>query len=171
MFLTRRLSFASVQTAVMHGGLWTLWMASLGQRHVERGGAVEWLGHAASAAVLLWAVLRLLQREGLAVGSGQGRIALVGALILGVVSLKAPGVGPAAAILIVGYANGNRVLAGLGIFALLGTLSHYYYALQATLLEKSALLAAAGLALLAARLAMHRWWPAIEGKNAEAGDA
>lgn len=153
------LALASVQTAVMHGGLWGVWMAALGHRHATQGAAVEWLGHAASAAVLLWAVLKLLSREGVALGSGKGRVALAGALILGAASLKAPGVGPAAAILVVGFANANRVLAGLGILALLGYLSHYYYSLQSTLLVKSGLLAATGLALLAARLAMHHWWP------------
>jgi uncharacterized membrane protein len=61
------------------------------------------------------------------------------------------------------FANGNRVLAGLGILALLGYLSHYYYALYATLLAKSALLAGAGLVLLAARFALRRWWPRDEG--------
>ena len=54
------------------------------------------------------------------------------------------------------------MLAGLGIFALLGYLSHYYYSLHATLLEKSVLLVCAGVALLTARLALHRWWPERE---------
>jgi uncharacterized membrane protein len=60
---------------------------------------------------------------------------------------------------VVGFANGNRVLIGLGIAALVGYLSHYYYSLQATLLEKSVLLMCTGLVLLAARFALHRWWP------------
>lgn len=153
------LALAAVQTAVMHGDLWYAWMARHGLGSAAGMSAMDWLGRGASAAVLLWAVVRLLAREGLALGSGQGRIGLAGALILGAASLKAPGVGPAAAILVVGYANGNRVLAGLGIAALLGYLSHYYYSLQATLLEKSAILAGTGLALLAARLVLHRWWP------------
>jgi uncharacterized membrane protein len=96
---------------------------------------------------------------------------LVGALILGLLSIKAPGAGPAAAILIVGFANADRVLAGLGIFALLGYLFHYYYSLEATLLEKSGLLVAAGIALLVARLAMRYWWPESPRDNAEASHA
>jgi hypothetical protein len=153
------LALAAVQTAVMHGGLWGIWMATLGRRHADSWIGIYWLGHIASALVLLWAVLKLLRREGLALDSGQGRVALAGAVILGAASFKAPGVAPAVAILIVGYANGNRVLAGLGIFALIGYLSHFYYSLHATLLVKSALLAATGVALLLARLAMRRWWP------------
>jgi uncharacterized membrane protein len=50
----------------------------------------------------------------------------------------------------------------LGIFSLLGYLSQYYYAMQLTLLEKSAVLACTGVALLAARLALLRYWPATK---------
>lgn len=153
------LALAAVQTAVMHGSLWAVWLAGLGARQALGGEALSWLGNLASGLVLVWAVLRLLKREGVGLDAAQGRIALAGAGVLALISLEAPGVGPAAAILVLGFANGNRVLAGLGILALLGYLSHYYYALHATLLEKSALLAGAGLALLAARLALRRWWP------------
>lgn len=153
------LAFAALQIVVMHGALWGLWMASIGRGQVAAGTGVQWLGHAASAAVLLWAVVQLLRREGLPLDSGQGRVALAGALILGAASLKAPGVGPTVAILVVGFANGNRVLAGLGIAALLGYLSHFYYSLSATLLIKSGVLLATGVALIAARAAMRHWWP------------
>lgn len=159
------LAFAALQTTVMHGALWGLWMASFGRGQAQAGTAIQWLGHAASAAVLLWAVLKLLRREGLPLDSGQGRVALAGALILGAASLKAPGVGPTVAILVVGFANGNRVLAGLGIVALLGYLSHFYYSLSATLLVKSGVLVATGFALLAARLAMRHWWPQEQQKE------
>ncbi|MBI1942328.1 MAG: DUF4401 domain-containing protein [Betaproteobacteria bacterium] len=160
------LALASMQVTLMHGDLWVRWF--VGRDSGPLGGWIGyWLGAALSAAVLVWAVLALLRREGVALGSGPGRIALAGAALLGLASLKASGVGPAAALLVVGYANGNRVLAGLGIVALLGYLSHYYYSLQATLLEKSAILAATGVALLVARAALHLWWP----KQTEAGDA
>jgi uncharacterized membrane protein len=152
------LALAAMQVTVMHGELWTQWL------YDKAGGPLgghlgTWLGAVLSAAVLVWAAFLLLRREQVALGSARGRIALAGAAILGLASLKAPGIGPAAAILVVGYANGNRVLAGLGILALLGYLSHFYYALHATLLEKSAILACTGIALLAARLAVHRFWP------------
>jgi hypothetical protein len=158
------LAIAAVQTAVMHGPLTHALLWGGGQGAERQFHA--WAGAFACSAVLLWAALALLRREGVALASGPGRIALAGAAILALVSLKAPGIAPATAILVIGYANGNRLLAGLGVAALIGYLSHYYYSLQATLLEKSALLAGAGLALLLARLALHRWWP---GK--EAGDA
>lgn len=160
------LALAAVQAAVLHGDLLAAMLAGVGRGGPLLGEAGIWLGRLASLAVLFVAVLMLLRREGVAVASGKGRIALAGAAILGLASIKAPGVGPAAAILIVGYANADRVLAGLGILALLGYLSHYYYSLQATLLEKSALLAAAGAALLVARFALRYWEPASAGKEA-----
>jgi uncharacterized membrane protein len=143
----------------MHGGLWYGWMQARGGAALFGGKAGAWIGAATCGAVLLWAVITLLRREGVPLASAVGKIALAGAAILALISLKAPGVGPAAAILVVGYANGNRVLAGLGVAALLGYLSHYYYALHATLLEKSVLLACAGLTLFLLRLALLKWWP------------
>jgi hypothetical protein len=157
------LALAAMQAAVMHGGLSGVLIGLRGDHGLSLGEAGIWLGRLASLAVLLWAVVELLRREGLALSSGQGRVGLAGALILGAASIKAPGVAPTVAILIVGYANTDRALTGLDSFALLGYLSHYYYSLQTTLLEKSALLAAAGVALLAARLAMRSWWPAPKG--------
>lgn len=153
------LALAAMVAAVLHGGLWLGWLMRQGHGVPIGGNAVDWLGRASSASVLLAAVVMLLRREGLELGSPQGRVGIAAALILGAASFKAPGIGPAAAILVVGYANGNRVLAGLGIAALLGYLSHYYYALHSTLLYKSGLLAATGVALLAARYVMRHWWP------------
>jgi hypothetical protein len=156
------LAIAAVQAAVMQGPLThvLLWGGTAGGDRVAM-----WIGAAAAGAVLLWAVLALLRREGVALASGPGKSALAGAAILAVASLKAAGIGPATAILLVGYANGNRLLAGLGIAALIGYLSHYYYSLQATLLEKSVLLAAAGLALIAARLALAKLRPETGNKR------
>lgn len=159
------LALAAVQTAVMHGGLWYGWLATMGGRVPSGSVALAWAGAVAAGVVLVAAVLLLLRREQLAADSGPGKVALAAAVILALASLKAPGVGPAAAIMVVGYANGNRVLVGLGTAALIGYLSHYYYALHATLLEKSVLMACAGIGLLAARLALHRWWPVKEEVN------
>lgn len=153
------LALAAMIAAVLHGELWLGWLVRHGHGAPIGGNPVEWLGRGASALVLLVAVVMLLKREGLEPGSPQGRVGIAAALILGAVSFKAPGVGPAAAILVVGYANGNRVLAGLGIAALIGYLSHYYYALHSTLLYKSGLLAITGAALLLARFGMQRVWP------------
>lgn len=134
------------------------------------GGAFGfWIGNALVGALTLWVVWRLLLRHGVAPGSGAGLGALAGALLVGLVSLKAPGLGVSVTILLLGYANGNRVLTGLGTAALLAYWSYYYYSLEITLLQKSALLVCAGIVLLAARLAMKRRWPELAGR--EGGDA
>ena len=111
---------------------------------------------------LVVVLLAVVWRQGLRSAGGKAALfgaALVVGALLALLALRAPGVAPAVAILVIGYANGNRVLAGFGILSLLGYLANYYYSLQATLLVKSALLASAGIALLAARFAMRRWWP------------
>ena len=155
------LALAAVAIAVMHGELSIAWILDHPKSPVG-GIAGAWIGAGLTAAALLWAVVQLLAREDVPLESPQGKIAFVGAVILAVATLKAPGIGPAAAVLVIGFANGNRVLAGFGILALLGYLSHYYYALQLTLLEKSAVLACTGVALLAARVALLRYWPATK---------
>lgn len=146
-------ALAAVQIAVIQGPLWY----GLLLRHPRPGTqAIAWAGAAASAAVFLWMVGALLRREAVALGSEAGKRAIAGAVLLAALALKAPGIAPALVILIAGHANGNRVLAGLGIAALVAYLSYYYYSLEATLLEKSAVLAVTGIVLLAARLVLRK---------------
>lgn len=155
------LTFAALVMAVAQGefGLARLWMPDArpfgGELGVRLGGAF-------TGAVLLWAVYRLLAREGVPASSGPGRAGLASAAVLALAVVEAPGLVPPVAALVLGFANGNRVLTGLGIAALLASLSRYYYQLEATLLQKSALLIALGVALLLARLALHRLWPEPE---------
>ena len=118
-----------------------------------------WIGAALGSVALLWTVWHLLLREVVQPASSTGWRILAAAGILALANLKAPGFAPATLILLLGYSNGNRILFGLSIAALLGYLSFYYYSLEATLLHKSALMAATGCALLAARLILHAWWP------------
>jgi hypothetical protein len=111
------------------------------------------LGRALTAAILVWAAAAVALRE----APGVRRISAfsVGAAILfGLLSLMAPGLGSALPILLLGFAAGNRILAALGILALLGFVGHFYYSLQASLLEKSGVLALTGLFLLGAHLVL-----------------
>lgn len=132
------------------------WLA----RWVARGEAfVALLAVAVTTGVLVAMALALLARDGIAAGSRAGIAALAAAAALGVMSFKAPGLGPATLLLAIGFANGNRVMLGLGVLTLLGYLSHYYYALDLTLLQKSAVLGLCGAALLAARFMLRGWLP------------
>jgi uncharacterized protein DUF4401 len=117
------------------------------------------IGRALAAAVLLWAALALAGREGVAPASPIGLTAAAAALVLGLASLAAPGLASALLILLLGFAIGNRILVALGILSLLGFVTHFYYSLHATLLEKSGILAATGLALLVAWFVLGRIAP------------
>lgn len=158
------LALAVVVVAVLHGGVWFSWL--IDRPKLPLGGLWgAWVGSVLTGIVVIWAVLRLLAREGLAMDSGQSRIAILGAVVIALFTVKAPGIGPVVAVLVLGFANGNRVLAGLGVLGTLVYLSHYYYSLELTLLEKSLLLACTGITLLGVRLVLHRYWPAVEAKE------
>ncbi len=103
-------------------------------------------------AVLLMTALRLLARSGSSLTSRAATAAIVACVAIAVLSAFAPGLAGALLVLVLGFAAGNRVLIGIAIVALLGFVSHYYYQLETTLLMKSAILAASGCILLAARL-------------------
>jgi uncharacterized membrane protein len=115
-----------------------------------------WMGDLLTGAVLLWVVWTLLRHgEG---GSSRVQVIaiLAAAMLLVLVSFKAPGLPVGVCIIVLGYAHGNRMLTGLGIAALLTYASTYYYTLDATLLVKSQVLATSGLLLLLARWLMRR---------------
>ena len=124
----------------------------------ERGFVAElpWLDEFLNGVILLFVVWRLLVRRGLAATSPAGIAAIGGALALSGVSLYASGLSVGLAVLLLGFAGGNRVLFGIGIAALLSYVASYYYLLDTTLLVKSASLFAVGVVLLACRFAMLR---------------
>jgi len=125
-----------------------------------------WVGTAMVTVVLVWAVMRMLDQQGIAVSSKAGVVAMAAAVLVGAVSLVAPGLATAMLILLLGFTTGNRILMGLGLFALLGFLSHYYYQLQTTLLVKSMVLAASGGVLLIARQVLRSVFPITTGTEA-----
>ena len=126
-----------------------------------------WTGILVIGAVLLYTVFQLAKREGFGITDRLTQTALAAALAIAIVSFKAPGIAAGLVIVLLGFANANRVLAGLGVFSLIIYLSLFYYQLQATLLVKSASLVATGIVLLAARLALSRVHPAAEHEGAD----
>jgi hypothetical protein len=77
--------------------------------------------------------------------------AIAASILLGVLTLATPGVMAAIAVLALGFDRRNRILIGLAVVFLVKFASAYYYSLRLTLLEKSIVLAASGVVLLAAR--------------------
>jgi hypothetical protein len=159
------LALAVAQLPIAGWLVWDLIHLMQDSRVTVFGAGVSGAGLALSAAVLLGVVARLLTREDSSLTSGPAVVALAGAAVLALTTLKAPGLAPAVVVLLVGFAVGSRELTGLGVLALLAYLSRYYYALHATLLEKSLLLMAAGAALLLAYFALRWLWPRPEGTD------
>lgn len=115
-----------------------------------------WIGRTLVAALLVWLAAALCRREGAAPGSRAMLAAVGAAALFALVSVAAPGLGSAMLILLLGFSVGNRILMALGILGLLGFVSHFYYSLHATLLEKSGLLALSGVLLLGGCLLLKR---------------
>jgi hypothetical protein len=111
-------------------------------------------GEALVLGAFLAVVLTLIRRAGWPLREPRALLAVAAATAVGAASFKAPGVAAGLMIVVLGFSNGNRVLTGAGIAALLFYISKYYYLLEVTLLAKSGVLAAIGLALLAARWLM-----------------
>ncbi len=116
-----------------------------------------WLGDVATLpalAVLMWDVYRRR--------TDPARLPWVwaGAAALGValVSLTVSGLLAGVILLALGFAVSHRWLMGTGVVLLVISISHYYYTLELTLLAKSAVLLVLGVALLALRFGLVRWW-------------
>ncbi len=116
--------------------------------------------------VLCAVAWRLLAREGVPLTSRAAIAAGSAALVVALLGVKMPGLAAAGLLLVLGFANGNRVLLGLGLLGLIGFVSSYYYRLDATLLAKSGYLAAGGIALLLVRAALRRLAAARETGHA-----
>jgi len=134
-----------------------------GSREMARSSA--WTGEVLVAVALVATVLVLIRRAGWKLAAPRTLLALGVALALGAASFKAPGIAGGLMIVVLGFANGNRVLTGLGIAALLFYVSAYYYLLDETLLFKSGVLLATGIVLLAAR------WLVLNAVMKEGADA
>jgi hypothetical protein len=113
-----------------------------------------WLNEIITGMVVLYVVWHILQRYGQPVSERISIIALLGTLLLCVVSVKVQGITIGMVIMLLGFAGANRVLLGLGIMSLLFYISFYYYILDTTLLAKSQTLLIVGLVLLFVRWLM-----------------
>ncbi len=126
-----------------------------------------WVGELAVGLLLIGVVGRLISHTGEPWTSRRMLLALLVTVAVTAVSLEASGIATGLLVISLGYSNGNRVLVGLGIAALLFYISAYYYTLQTTLLVKSGVLAATGAMLLLARWVVLKWvFPPEESSHA-----
>ncbi|WP_186299116.1 GDYXXLXY domain-containing protein [Halomonas sp. C22] len=98
---------------------------------------------------LLWVVHRAL--TACAVPPASRRLAYAAVLVTAGVAFYVPGLSAGLALLLLGYALGQRLVLGAGVVLWLMALGHYYYWLDLSLLAKSGLLLLLGIAALRAR--------------------
>jgi uncharacterized membrane protein len=115
------------------------------------------------AVIFLVVVFILLKRMDIAVASRTGITVYAGATLVMAASVVAPGIAPALLVLIVGFSVCSQVMVGLGLVAIGGFLSNYYYMMQSTLLTKSMLLFGLGALLLVGRLLVNKFWVSADG--------
>ena len=113
-----------------------------------------WIATLALAGVLLATVARLLREMGAGFQSRPAVVALAAAAAAALAAAPMPGLVVALIVLLVAFGEGRRALMGLAIAGMIGALVHYYYALDATLLEKSGALLATGVVLIVAGIAV-----------------
>ena len=116
--------------------------------------AMSWFAAASLAAVLVFVIAEPIRRAGMSFTSRTATIAFATAIAAALAAKPVPGLVVGLIVLIVAYAQGRRALGGLAVAGMIVALSHYYFALDTTLLAKSGALLATGIVLLAAGLAV-----------------
>ena len=121
-----------------------------------------WMGSLTAGLVMLALVWYLLKQHLDIRSTKVISLIMLPTLLFLLASFEAHGISIAVTIMLLGFANGNRLLTGLGIAALLYYVSIYYYLLDTSLLEKSGLLAILGVLLISARFAMRYYQSGAE---------
>jgi uncharacterized membrane protein len=115
-----------------------------------------WIAIAALCLVLVWAIAAIVRDNGVALSSRTAVVAFATAIAVSFAARPVPGLIVALIVMVSAYAQGRRALCGLGLAGIVAALCHYYYALDASLLAKSAALLASGIVLLVAGFAVRR---------------
>ena len=114
-----------------------------------------WVSVAIYIIALVFTVWQLLVANRVGLNTGFSKLVLLFALLLGLVTLNAPGIGVCLVILLVGFAHSNRVLVGLAISSLVVYSSTYYFMMEETLLYKSGLLLVVAALMLLGRFLLN----------------
>ncbi|WP_230655628.1 DUF4401 domain-containing protein [Psychrobacter sp. I-STPA10] len=96
----------------------------------------------------LYATWLILRRYGIALRSQTTLLISAAVIIVGLLSLYVSGLLATSLVMVIAFANRQRVLLGLAIFALTSYIFWYYYQMDTTLLIKSASMFSVGIALL-----------------------
>ena len=109
------------------------------------------------ATFVIWQLLKRVSAHNGALSNRTYLITLVATLIVTLLSSQAHGLIVGVIILVLGFANSNRVLFGLGLITLLFFIAYYYTTLSTTLLYKSLHLLVLGLLLLTSYWVLKKW--------------
>lgn len=118
-----------------------------------------WLVEVLLSGVTLYVIWSLFQKTYPKPSHKALIIALIGGVILTLLSTQAQGLMVGIMILLLGFSASNRVLVVLGIIAMLLAISSYYYLLNNTLMEKSLTLLILGVVLIIGRFIMIKFLP------------
>lgn len=119
-------------------------------KHAEVAPSLAQAGTALVGIAWLAVVAAAVRTAGIALRPRAIVLIAAGALIVAACAWRIPMVVVALALLLVAFAGGRPVLAGIAVLAVLAALAHGYYSLQASLLAKAGALAATGAVLLLA---------------------
>lgn len=108
----------------------------------------DWVSAALNSLVLLFFIRRVIAEQQVSMSSKVGRLVILATVVMLFSALPVIGLSSALLVLLVGFARQNKLLMTMGILALLGFVSWYYYALDITLLHKSLILIGIGVVLL-----------------------
>lgn len=122
------------------------------------------MGELVSGIIAFWVVSQLMWRHFQALTQPLSLAILVSTLLVCVASMKVEGIIIGMVILILGFANSNRILMAMGTLSLLTYISAYYYLLETTLLNKSFFLLLLGIVLLVLRWVLLKFNSAHEVK-------
>lgn len=108
--------------------------------------------------VSFYAALLILKRYSVKLLSATGLIVLGAIAVLGIMSIYVSGLLATSLIIVIAFANSQRVLLGLGIVALVSYTFWYYYQLDTSLLVKSASMLIVGVILLLMRWLLIKYY-------------
>jgi uncharacterized protein DUF4401 len=146
------------------GGLWLIYSAMRGVDASSLLLSSEWtiwLRQSLIGIVMLTSVITLLKRHDVPDTSKDMKLIVFATVIFLLITVKLPAISIFVTLLIISFAHGNQVLLGLSAIALIISMSRYYYFLNVTLLEKSAILVLAGIVLLTLRYGIRFIWPDV----------
>lgn len=108
------------------------------------------------ALALLYLCQKLLQTYQHNLSRGIGLLLLIGIIVFALATAQAPGILASMIVITIGFANGNRILTGIGFVFMTWYFSTYYYSLDLSLLAKSITLMAGGITCLVLRFFIRR---------------